>query len=131
MSATLNDRVDQLVVETRGLTKTFGDRVALDRPICASRPGSRSGSWARTAPARRRSSASLLGLTPATRGEMRLLGMPVPEQRGEALKRVGAIVEEPSFHGHLTGSENLRIAAACREPDGARAGSRARSTASA
>jgi ABC-type multidrug transport system ATPase subunit len=30
MSATLNDRVDRLVVETTGLTKRFGDRVALD-----------------------------------------------------------------------------------------------------
>jgi ABC-2 type transport system ATP-binding protein len=34
-----------------------------------------------------------------------------------ALARVGAIVEEPRFHGHLTGRENLWIAAACREPD--------------
>jgi ABC-2 type transport system ATP-binding protein len=46
---------------------------------------------------------------------MRLLGLPVPERRGEALQRVGAIVEEPSFHGHLTGRENLHIVAAARE----------------
>ena len=42
-----------------------------------------------------------------------MLGMPVPAQRAQALARVGAIVEEPRFHGHLTGRENLRIAAAC------------------
>ena len=46
---------------------------------------------------------------------MELLGLPVPERRAEALARVGAIVEEPSFHGHLTGRENLWIAAAVRD----------------
>jgi ABC-2 type transport system ATP-binding protein len=30
--------------------------------------------------------------------------------------RVGAIVDEPRFHGHLTGRQNLRILAAAREP---------------
>ena len=33
------------------------------------------------------------------------------------LARVGAIVEEPHFHGHLTGGENLRIVAAVRGPE--------------
>src|SRR5260370_18964979 len=56
----------------------------------------------------------LLGLTPATAGWMSLLGLPGPERRAEALARVGAIVEEPRFHGHLTGRENLRIVAAAR-----------------
>ena len=48
---------------------------------------------------------------------MRLLGHPVPAERGEALRRVGAIVEEPRFHMHLTGRENLRIVAAVRGPE--------------
>src|SRR5205807_10611321 len=59
----------------------------------------------------------LLGLTSATTGSMKLLGLPVPEKRTEALARVGAIVEEPRFHGHLTGRENLRIVAAARGPE--------------
>ena len=48
---------------------------------------------------------------------MRLLGLPVPERRAAALARVGAIVEEPRFHRHLTGRENLRIVAAARGRD--------------
>ncbi len=115
MGATLNDRVDQLVVETRGLTKTFGDRVALDSADLRVPAGVAFGFLGPNGAGKTTLIRVLLGLTPATRGEMSLLGMPVPEQRGEALKRVGAIVEEPSFHGHLTGRENLRIAAACRE----------------
>ena len=46
---------------------------------------------------------------------MRLLGRPIPEERAEALARVGAIVEEPRFHPFLTGRENLEIIAAARD----------------
>ena len=56
----------------------------------------------------------LLGLTRPTSGSMRLLGRPVPDERSEALARVGAIVEEPRFHPFLTGRENLEIIAAAR-----------------
>jgi len=55
--------------------------------------------------------------TEPTAGEIELLGLPQPEKRSEALARVGAIVEEPRFHPHLTGRENLAIAAAARTRD--------------
>ncbi len=48
---------------------------------------------------------------------MSLLGRPVPDERAAALARVGAIVEEPRFHKHLTGRENLTVIAAAREPE--------------
>jgi ABC-2 type transport system ATP-binding protein len=57
----------------------------------------------------------LLGLTRATSGEMELLGVPVPAKRRQALARVGAIVDEPRFHKHLTGRQNLWALAAARE----------------
>ena len=43
---------------------------------------------------------------------MRLLGRPLPEERGAALARVGAIVDEPRFHGHMSGRQNLWMLAA-------------------
>ena len=46
---------------------------------------------------------------------MRLLGHDLPGGRAEALARVGAIVEEPRFHPHLTGRENLQVHAAARD----------------
>jgi ABC-2 type transport system ATP-binding protein len=59
----------------------------------------------------------LLGLTAANGGTMTIRGLPIPKQRAEALARVGAIVDEPRFHGHLTGRENLGIVAAARGPE--------------
>jgi ABC-2 type transport system ATP-binding protein len=47
---------------------------------------------------------------------MQMLGYRVPEQRAVALARVGAIVDEPRFHAHLTGRQNLELLAAAREP---------------
>jgi ABC-2 type transport system ATP-binding protein len=47
---------------------------------------------------------------------MRLLGHDLPGGRAQALARVGAIVEEPRFHPHLTGRENLQVHAAARDP---------------
>ena len=58
---------------------------------------------------------TLLGLTQPTSGDVSLLGLPQPAKRAEALARVGAIVEEPKFHPHLTGRENLKIIAAARD----------------
>ena len=56
----------------------------------------------------------LLGLLEPSGGRATLLGHPLPEGRRDALSRVGALVEEPRFHGHLTGRENLRVHAAAR-----------------
>jgi ABC-2 type transport system ATP-binding protein len=57
---------------------------------------------------------TLLGLTHADSGTMSLLGVPVPRHRSQALARVGAIVDEPRFHGHISGRQNLQLLAAAR-----------------
>jgi ABC-2 type transport system ATP-binding protein len=105
------------VVETSGLTKRFGDRVAVKDVELHVPRGSAFGYLGPNGAGKTTLIRMLLGLTKATSGEMRLLGRPVPEERAAALARVGAIVEEPRFHGHLTGRENLSVIAAAREPE--------------
>jgi ABC-2 type transport system ATP-binding protein len=105
------------VVETSGLTKRFGDRVAVQNVDLRVPGGSAFGYLGPNGAGKTTLIRMLLGLTQASGGTMRLLGRPVPAERAQALARVGAIVEEPRFHGHLTGRENLRIIAAAREPE--------------
>ncbi|HZU20377.1 MAG TPA: ABC transporter ATP-binding protein [Gaiellaceae bacterium] len=105
------------VIETRGLTKRFGARAAIDGVDLTVPAGVAFGFLGPNGAGKTTLIRTLLGLTRATSGEMRLLGLPQPERRREALARVGAIVEEPRFHGHLTGRENLRIVAAARTPE--------------
>jgi ABC-2 type transport system ATP-binding protein len=51
---------------------------------------------------------------------MSLLGFGVPAARKRALASVGAIVDEPRFHPHLTGRDNLRLLAAARAGNASR-----------
>jgi ABC-2 type transport system ATP-binding protein len=106
---------DGYVVETFGLTKRFGERVAVDGVDLHIPRGVAFGYLGPNGAGKTTLIRMLLGLTPATAGTMRILGRDVPAERAEALARVGAIVEEPRFHGYLTGRENLAIIAAARE----------------
>jgi ABC-2 type transport system ATP-binding protein len=105
------------VVETSGLVKRFGERVAVDHVDLHIPRGSAFGYLGPNGAGKTTLIRMLLGLTDATAGTMRLLGRPVPAERAKALARVGAIVEEPRFHSHLSGRENLRVIAAAREPE--------------
>jgi ABC-2 type transport system ATP-binding protein len=106
-----------LIIETAGLTKRFGSRIALDGVDLRVPRGSAFGFLGPNGAGKTTMIRMLLGLTQATSGSMRLLGHPVPVERAAALSRVGAIVEEPRFHPYLTGRENLRIVAAVRGPE--------------
>ena len=107
----------ELAVETRGLTKRFGERTAIAGVDLRVPRGSAFGFLGPNGAGKTTMIRMLLGLTPATAGEMSLLGYPVPAERATALRRVGAIVEEPRFHPYLSGRENLRIVAAARGPE--------------
>jgi ABC-2 type transport system ATP-binding protein len=121
-TTTLPDRADERdaahrwAVETHGLTKRFGDNVAVNGVELLVPRGSAFGYLGPNGAGKTTLIRVLLGLTRADAGTMSLLGYPVPKHRDLALARVGAIVDEPRFHGHLTGRQNLQILAAAREP---------------
>ncbi len=111
---------DGWAVETHGLTKRFGDNVAVNGVELLVPRGCAFGYLGPNGAGKTTLIRVLLGLTHADAGTMSLLGHPVPRHRDKALARVGAIVDEPRFHGHLTGRQNLQILAAAREPAAAR-----------
>jgi ABC-2 type transport system ATP-binding protein len=104
----------EFVVETHGLTKKFGDRTVVRGVDLQVPRGVAFGYLGPNGAGKTTLIRMLLGLTRPHAGTMSLRGFPVPAQRAAALSRVGAIVEEPRFHGHLTGLENLGIVAAAR-----------------
>ena len=105
------------IIETTGLSKRFGERPAvIDLDLAVPR-GCAFGFLGHNGAGKTTLIRMLLGLTHADAGTMRIAGRPVPDERAEALARVGAIIEEPHFHGHLSGRENLRVIAAARGPE--------------
>jgi ABC-2 type transport system ATP-binding protein len=108
---------DSWAVETQGLIKRFGASAAVDGVDLRVPRGSAFGYLGPNGAGKTTLIRVLLGLTRADGGSMRLLGFSVPRHRDQALVRVGAIVDEPRFHGHLSGRQNLQILAAAREPE--------------
>ena len=102
----------QWAVETHGLTKRFGENIAVNDVELLVPRGCAFGYLGPNGAGKTTLIRVLLGLTHADGGTMSLLGHVVPRHRDVALARVGAIVDEPRFHGHLTGRQNLQILAA-------------------
>jgi ABC-2 type transport system ATP-binding protein len=104
-------------LQTVGLTKRFGERTAVDDVSLEVPRGTAYGFLGHNGAGKTTLIRMLLGLTETSAGSASVLGLPVPAERGAALARVGAIVEEPSFYPYLTGYENLKLAAAIRGPE--------------
>jgi ABC-2 type transport system ATP-binding protein len=104
-----------LAIQTQGLGKRFGARAALDGVDLEVPRGVAFGFLGANGAGKTTLIRLLLGLAKPTSGTMRLLGRDLPGGRAEALERVGAIIEEPRFHPHLSGRENLHVHAAARD----------------
>ena len=105
-----------LIIETRGLTKRFGQRAAVADVNLSVPAGCAFGFLGHNGAGKTTVIRMLVGLTSPDAGTIRIAGRPLAGRRAEVLARVGAIVEEPRFHNHLTGRENLRVIAAARGP---------------
>jgi len=112
-------------VWTRDLTKQFRRQTAVDGVDLAVPAGAVYGFLGPNGSGKTTTIRMLLGLISPTRGEISMLGMPMPERSGEALRRIGALVEGPAFHPYLSGRANLaRLDAADRHSDRHTAASR-------
>jgi ABC-2 type transport system ATP-binding protein len=97
-------------VVTDGLTKRFGERVAVDRIEIELPPGVVCGFVGPNGAGKTTTIAMLLGLIRPTAGSAEVLGHPISEPAAY-LSRVGALIEAPSFYPTLSGWRNLEVLA--------------------
>ena len=97
------------VIVTRSVAKSFGAVLAVDSVDLDVRAGDRYGLLGPNGSGKTTLVRMLLGLVYATRGEIEVLGKPVPRRVNEILPDVGALVEEPAAYPHLSGRANLRL----------------------
>jgi ABC-2 type transport system ATP-binding protein len=109
-----------LIIETRGLTKRFGSRSAVSDINLTVPSGCAFGFLGHNGAGKTTVIRMLVSLTQPSAGTIRIAGQPLAGHRERVLARVGAIIEEPRFHPHLTGRENLRVVAAARGPQARR-----------
>ena len=113
------------MIVTRELTKTYGRIAAVDGVDLHVREGDRYGLLGPNGSGKTTLVRMLLGLVFATRGEIQVLGRPVPRRVKEVLPSIGAMVEGPGAYLHLSGRTNLRLLDAAG-PGGGRRDRRAR-----
>src|SRR3954471_20413710 len=104
MLSTPSSDHDPFVVQTSGLAKRFGTRVALDGIDLEVPRGVASGFLGANGAGKTTLIRLLLGLAEPTAGRMHVLGRELPGGRSEALARVGAIIEEPRFRRARAGA---------------------------
>ena len=98
------------IIETHDLCKQYGNalRVAhlnLDVP-----EGSVYGFLGPNGAGKSTTLKMILGLVRPTAGSIQVLGKEMDaKNRLAVLRQVGSLIESPSYYGHLTGEENLRI----------------------
>jgi ABC-2 type transport system ATP-binding protein len=107
--------VTDAAIETSGLTKVFGRQHAVESLDLRVPTGSVFGFLGPNGSGKTTTIRLLLGLATATRGEIRMLGEPMPTALRSVLPRVGALVEGPAIYPFLSGRANLiRLDAADR-----------------
>lgn len=97
------------MIETRGLTRRFGARLAVDDLNLRAPEAGVYGFLGPNGAGKTTAIRMLLGLIRPDAGEVNLFGAPLASDRQTLMRRVGALVEAPSLYPHLTGRENLEV----------------------
>lgn len=97
------------VIETSNLTKKFGKFLAVDSIDLQVPKGGIYGFLGPNGAGKSTTIRMLLGLIKETKGQVKVFGKSIKEERLAILKRVGSMVETPSYYGHLTAYENLEV----------------------
>jgi ABC-2 type transport system ATP-binding protein len=102
------------VVECRGLSKRYGDVVAIDDISFALEPGTVTGFLGPNGAGKTTTLRLLLGLAEPTSGEALVFGRRYHELE-RPLRRVGAVLESSDYHPSRSGRNHLRFLAIAAE----------------
>ena len=98
------------IIETRDLCKQYGDALRVAHLNLNVPEGSIYGFLGPNGAGKSTTLKMILGLVHPTAGDIQVLGQPMDHaHRLTVLQQVGSLIESPSYYGHLTGEENLRI----------------------
>ncbi|AWB42918.1 bacitracin ABC transporter ATP-binding protein [Paenibacillus sp. CAA11] len=95
------------VIRTKGLTKKYRGRAAVDNLDLQIAKGEIYGFLGPNGAGKTTTIRMLLGLIRPTKGTVELLGKDLRREKISILRRVGSLVEYPSYYGHLNAIENL------------------------
>ena len=104
------------IIQTQNLCKRYGNAMRVNRLNLKVPEGSIYGFLGPNGAGKSTTLKMILGLVHPTAGQICVFGKAVNQQnRLDILKQVGSLIESPSYYGHLTGEENLRIVQMLRD----------------
>jgi lantibiotic transport system ATP-binding protein len=104
-----NQMAPTLSIETIGLTRRFGSRLAVDSLDLQVPAGCVCGFLGPNGAGKTTTIRLLLGLLTPTAGTILLDGQVLTREHPELRRWTGSLVESPSLYPHLTGRENLEV----------------------
>ncbi len=105
-----------VILEARGLTKSYGDRKVVDGLSLDCRPGSVLGLLGPNGAGKTTTLRMLYGFVPPDAGEIRYAGKPFESHRSEAKRIIGVCTQDDSLDYDFTVSQNLMIYASYFRP---------------
>lgn len=103
----MNSGKQEMIVETRGLTKKLGGKPVVKDVNLKIGRGDIYGFLGPNGAGKTTTIRMLLGLAKPTVGSIRIFGKDIAKDRLAILRHVGSLVEYPSYYGHLNAIENL------------------------
>lgn len=100
--------MSEYVIETRNLTKKFGENIAVDSINMKIEKGKIYGLLGKNGAGKTTTMCMLLNLSNSNSGEIFLFGKNVKKSSNRIYSRIGSIIETPGFYENLTGEENLK-----------------------
>jgi ABC-2 type transport system ATP-binding protein len=107
----IDDGAQHLPIRTAGLTKVYGDLVAVDALDLEVHPGEIFGLLGQNGAGKTTTILMLLGLTEPTSGRARVVGLDPARKPLQVKRQVGYLPDSVGFYGGLTGRQNLRYTA--------------------
>jgi len=108
-SHSVPDNGTELVLQTRGLTKKFGDQTVVNTLDLTVRRGEVLGFLGPNGSGKSTTVGMVLRLIQPTAGSVQIMGQPLADDPSLVSRYVGAIIENPAFYPFLTGRDNLRF----------------------
>ncbi|BBB47061.1 ABC transporter ATP-binding protein [Pelolinea submarina] len=101
--------MDKNILQTFSLSRNFGELKAVDNLDLSVPEGSIYGFLGPNGAGKTTTIRMLLGLVHPSNGQVTWFGQPLVNDPIGLLKRVGSLIEMPSYYPHLTGFENLEV----------------------
>lgn len=100
--------LSKVVLDVSNVTKTFGNRVAVNNISFTIREGEIFGFLGPNGAGKTTTMKLICGLSSITKGQIRICNYDMPKDKEKALSKLGALIENPLMYPNMSGMDNLK-----------------------